>query len=90
VCQPKGEVPSPGWSLAGESHVVAVIGPEGGHADAGVVVVVVGELHSVEVCPVVLLVVAEYSEVSSDPFIVVLHLSLGLRVVWCQESLVDS
>jgi hypothetical protein len=48
VCQSEGYVSSPGWSLSGESHVVAVIGFEGGHANAGVVVVVIGELRSVE------------------------------------------
>jgi hypothetical protein len=48
VCQPEGEVFSPGWSLAHQGHVVTVISPEGGHADAGVVVVVIGELRGVE------------------------------------------
>jgi hypothetical protein len=56
-----------------------------------VVVIVIGELRSVEeVGPIILLVVAEYSQVGTDPFIVVLHLSLGLWVVWGRESLVDS
>jgi hypothetical protein len=56
-----------------------------------VVVVIVGELRGVEkVRPIILLVVAEYSQVGADPFIVVFHLSLGLWVVWRRESLVDS
>jgi 16S rRNA U1498 N3-methylase RsmE len=48
VGQSEGNVPAPGWSFSRKSHVVAVIGPEGGHANAGVVVVIVGELRRVE------------------------------------------
>jgi hypothetical protein len=55
-----------------------------------VVVVVVGELRSVEkVRPIILLMVAEYSQVGANPFIVVFHLSLGLWVIRRRESLVD-
>jgi hypothetical protein len=46
--QSKGYVLAPGWSFAGKGHVIAVIGPEGGHADARVVVVIIGELRHVE------------------------------------------
>jgi hypothetical protein len=48
VCQSEGYVPSPGWSFSGKSHVISIIGLEWGHADAGVVVVVIGEFCSVE------------------------------------------
>jgi hypothetical protein len=48
VCQSEGYVLSPGWSFSGKSHVVAVIGFEGGHANAGVMVVVIGKLRCVE------------------------------------------
>jgi hypothetical protein len=84
VCQSEGYVLSPGWSLSSKSHVVAVIGFEGGHADAGVVVVVIGKFCSVEkVCPIILLVIAKYSEVCANPLVVVLYLSLCLWMVWC-------
>ena len=33
--------------------------------------------------------VTEHADVGLNPFIVVLHLSLCLRVVWCGESLID-
>jgi hypothetical protein len=35
-------------------------------------------------------VVAEHSEVGSDPLVIVLHLSLGLRVIWGGEPLIDA
>ena len=53
-------------------------------------VVIVCEFGGVEkVTPIVLLVVAKHADVCFDPFVIVLDLSLGLRVVSCRESLIN-
>jgi len=52
--------------------------------------VIVGELRRVEeVCPIVLLTIAEHADVCLHPFVVVLHLSLCLWMVGGREPLVD-
>ena len=79
-----------GQASASEAHVISHVGPEWGHANAWVVVVVVCELCCVEqVHPIVLLVAAEHVDVGLNPLVVVLDLSLHLWVVGCGEVLVD-
>jgi hypothetical protein len=53
-------------------------------------VVIVCEFHCVKkLAPIVLLVIAEHVDVGLNPFVVVLHLSLGLWVIGCGEPLID-
>jgi len=54
------------------------------------VMVIVCEFCCVEqVCPIVLLVVAEHADVGLDPFVIVFDLSLCLGMIGSQEVLVN-
>ena len=53
-------------------------------------VVIVRKFCSVEqVCPVVLLVIAEHADVRFEPLVIVLHLSLCLWMICGGEALID-
>jgi hypothetical protein len=54
-------------------------------------VIVVGELHCVEeVCPIILLICTEHLEICLQPFIVVFHLPLCLRMIGSGEVWVNT